>query len=113
MDVTVITPGGTSPETKKGRFKYGKPVVSSISPSFGSTAGGTEVTIGGGGFAIGAGNTALLFGKTPAGSVNCSSTTSCVVIVPASSKTGLVDVRAVVEKAKSPKAPPGDRYAYE
>jgi IPT/TIG domain len=48
-DVTVTTPGGTSPTTAADQFIYG-PTVTSISPASGSAAGATKVTVTGTGF---------------------------------------------------------------
>ncbi len=81
----------TSSSTTAGHTIAGLlPVVSSISPTSGSTAGGTVVTLNGTDFVIGA--TAVDFGSTPASAVNCSSTTQCTATSPAGA--GVVDVRA-------------------
>ena len=111
VDLTVTTGGGTSTTTSRDHFKYGPPAVSGVGPNSGSRAGGTTVTVTGSGFALGAGTT-LKFGKTTGTSANCTSTTTCTVIVPASTKAGSVDVIAAIGKAKSKKSPPGDQYAY-
>ena len=54
VDVTVTTPGGTSPANPADEFTYGSatapPVVDSIAPTSGVAAGGTSVTINGSGF---------------------------------------------------------------
>lgn len=110
-DVTVTGPGGTSATSSADVFKYKPPTVTGVSPSTGPAAGGTKVTIAGSGFALGAG-TELKFGKVPAAGVSCSSTTSCTATAPAAAKAGAVDVIALVGKAKSKKAPPGDRFTY-
>ena len=111
VDVTVTTPGGTSAIVSKDRFKYGSPTVTGVAPSGGPTAGGTAVTITGSGFALGAG-TSFKFGKAAAGSVNCTSSTSCTAVSPAAAKAGAVDVIAAVGATKSKKNPPGDRFTY-
>jgi PKD repeat protein len=49
-EVTVTTPGGTSPVTIGDSFVY-EPTVTQIEPSSGSVGGGTSVTISGGAFA--------------------------------------------------------------
>jgi IPT/TIG domain len=110
VDVTVTTPGGTSALVHKDRFKY-TPIVTSVSPNSGPIAGGTSVTVGGAGFATGTNATKFTFGKTKASSVNCSSTTECTVITP-SHAAATVDVRAIVNKAASPKHPPYDQFTY-
>src|SRR5581483_9526491 len=51
VDVTVITPAGTSETSAADQFTYvGLPVVSGIDPSSGDPAGGTSVVISGSGF---------------------------------------------------------------
>lgn len=110
-DVTVTGPGGTSATGKADVFKYKSPTVTGVSPATGSIAGGTTVTIAGSGFAPGAG-TEFKFGKVAATGVSCASTTSCTATAPAAAKAGAVDVIALVGKAKSKKAPPGDRFTY-
>ena len=48
LDVTVTTAGGTSAITAADHYTYvAAPTVSGVSPSQGSTAGGTTVTITG------------------------------------------------------------------
>jgi IPT/TIG domain len=65
VDVTVITPNGTSATSAGDRFTYfpPRPIVTSISPSNGPTAGGTSVTITGANFT---GATAVKFGAATA-----------------------------------------------
>jgi hypothetical protein len=110
-DVTVTGPGGTSATGKADLFKYKPPTVIAVSPGTGPIAGGTTVTIAGSGFAFGAG-TEFKFGKVAATGVSCASSTSCTATAPAVAKAAAVDVIAVVGKAKSKKAPPGDRFTY-
>jgi hypothetical protein len=111
VDIRVTAKGGTSPVSSKDHFKYGKPAVTGVSPASGLLAGGTEVTISGSGFALGSA-TGFSFGKSTAVSVDCTSFSSCKVIVPAGSKPGRVDVIAKVGAAKSKKNRPGDEFAY-
>jgi hypothetical protein len=48
VDVTVVTPGGTSATSPADQFTYtAPPVVTGISPSSGPTTGGTVITITG------------------------------------------------------------------
>jgi alpha-tubulin suppressor-like RCC1 family protein len=112
VDVTVTTPSGSSPLSTKDRFKYEAPTISSVSPSAGPATGGTTVTITGSGFALGT-TTVFEFGKSPAGSVDCSSTTSCVMTTSSAKKPGAVDVRASVGKAKSKASAATDRFTYQ
>jgi hypothetical protein len=51
VDVTVTTPAGTSAAGPGDRFRFAAPpVVTSLDPSFGPKAGGSQVTISGSGF---------------------------------------------------------------
>lgn len=113
VDVTVTTPSGTSPIAPHDVFKYEAPTIASVSPASGPIAGGTSVTVSGSGFAVGAGTTAFKVGKEPAGSVECSSTTSCTLLTPPAKKPGVVEVSAAVGKSKSKKSPPADQFTYE
>jgi hypothetical protein len=111
-DVTVTTPGGTSPSSSKARFKYGKPnkpIVEYVSPASGSTSGGSKVTLAGTNFASGM---TFRFGKAVVAGENCIST-SCTVISPAGRKPGVVDVTGQLGKSKGKKNPPADRFTYQ
>ncbi|MEU1618394.1 IPT/TIG domain-containing protein [Streptomyces sp. NPDC005722] len=83
--VTVSTPGGTSnPVT----YTYtAQPVLVSVSPSQGPTAGGTTVTLTGSGFS---GASAVRFGSTAATSYTVNSATQITAVAPAG--TGAVPV---------------------
>jgi hypothetical protein len=111
VDITVVTPGGTSPASSKFAFKYGKPEITHVSPASGPLGGGTVVTIEGAGFVPGAG-TSFLFKKGAGTSVSCESTTVCTATSPAASKPGAVNIQAVVGKNKSGKGP-GNTFTYE
>jgi hypothetical protein len=91
---------------------YLTPIVTGISPSTGSKAGGATVTVTGTGFALGATATAVYFGTVKAASVNCVSTTTCTVVTPAHA-AGAVDVKVTVNKVASNKNAPADQYTYE
>ena len=82
VDVTVTTAGGTG---AAGRFTYEvpPPVIDAISPSSGSTTGGTTVTISGSGLA---GATAVSFGGAGA-KIVADSGTQITVVSPAGSGT--------------------------
>jgi len=110
VDVTVTTPSGTSLITKPDRFYY-VPTVTGLSPTSGSKAGGTSVTITGAGFALGATATVFKFGTAKATAVNCSSSTSCTAHTPAHA-AGTVDVKATVNKVTSAVNRPGDQFTY-
>jgi alpha-tubulin suppressor-like RCC1 family protein len=110
VDVSVTNIAGTSLASSKDRFEY-LPVVESVAPNSGSTAGGTGVTVTGNGFALGSAATAFKFGTVKAKSVSCTSSTTCVVAAPAHA-AGAVDVNATVNKAASAINAPGDVFTY-
>lgn len=91
VSVTVTAPGGTTAPVPGG-FSYRaplNPVVTAVSPSSGSTAGGTSVTITGTGFTA---VTGVSFGSAAATSFTVNSSTSITAVAPAGS-AGIVDVR--------------------
>ncbi len=110
VDVTVTTPGGTNTITSADHFKF-MPTVTGLSPSTGSKAGGTSVTVSGAGFALGKTATIFKFGSMKATSVNCTSTTTCTVVSPAHA-VGTVDVKATVNKLSSAKNAPADQFIF-
>ena len=103
VDVIVTTASGESALSGADRFTYGAPTVKGVSPSSGSTGGGTEVTVTGSGFEPGTSGTTFVFGKAAAASVECSSSTTCTMVSPPSAKgkAGTVQVRATVGGKKS------------
>ena len=112
VHVTLTTPYGTSPESKKAQFKYEGPVITQITPGSGPLAGGNTITISGIGFAAGTNTTTFKVGKGVSTHSECSSTTSCTVLVPAAAKPGIGNVIAAVGKSKSKKNT-ADQYSYE
>ena len=107
VDVTVITPTGTSATTPSDRFTYiAAPTVTGISPDSGPTAGGTTVTIAGSGFT---GATAVDFGTTAATNVTVVSSTTITADSPAGS--GAVDVTVVTLGGTSATSA-ADRFTY-
>jgi alpha-tubulin suppressor-like RCC1 family protein len=109
IDVRVTNSAGASAVTSKDHFKY-TPTVTGLSPSSGSTAGGTSVTVTGTGFALGTTATSFKFATRKATAVNCVSSTSCTLRTPAGT-AGTVNVTAVVNKATSPLSA-GDQFTY-
>ncbi len=95
VDVTVVTPGGTSAKSSADQFSY-TPVVTGINPVLGSATGGTLVTIMGWGFT---GATAVDFGSTPGTSLTVVSDTDITVKSPPGSD--VVDVTVVTPGGKS------------
>ncbi len=91
VDVTVVTPGGTSATSSADQFTYvAPPAVTGISPKSGSTSGGTSVTITGTGFT---GATLVDFGTVAASSFTVTSATQIMATSPAG--TGTVNVTVV------------------
>jgi alpha-tubulin suppressor-like RCC1 family protein len=110
VDVTVTTPIATSVVSSHDRFGY-KPAITKLTPSLGTAAGGTRVTVSGSGFAVGASATSFVFGETGARSADCASTTSCVVVAPAHA-AGKVQVRASVNEVNTAKTS-ADVFTYD
>jgi hypothetical protein len=97
-DVTVTTPGGTSPVSPADGFTYlAPPVVTSVSPSRGPRTGGTQVTITGHGFT---GATGVSFGGVPATSFGIVSDTMITTVAPAR-PAGSVDVTVATPGGQS------------
>jgi hypothetical protein len=104
VDVTVTTAGGTSAVTLKDVYKY-TPVIASVSPTSGPSAGGTALAITGAGFIPGTGGTIFKFGSAAGKSVSCSSSEKCTLLSPKHEK-GTVEVRVTVNKVTSVKPSP-------
>ena len=79
VNVRVVTAGGESNAVTADLFTYG-PIISSISPATGSTAGGSQVTVTGAGFST---VTHVKFGTTTAQSYTVRSATQIVATAPA------------------------------
>lgn len=99
VDVTVTDPGGTSAVTPADQFTYTAattPIITSVAPNQGVTAGGTVVTINGSNLTNASTvSPQILFGATAATFVSCSSPSSCTVDSPAAA-AGVVNVTAIV-----------------
>jgi hypothetical protein len=84
VDVTVVTPGGTSGTTAADQFTYlpvePPPVVTKVSPAKGAAGGGTQVTITGMHLAL---TTGVKFGSVSAASFRVKSPTSVTAVSPA------------------------------
>lgn len=89
VDVTVVTPAGTTAVNPASRFTYlgATVVVTGVNPSQGPESGGTAVVISGSGFT---GATEVLFGAFAATNVKIVSDTQITADSPAGS--GVVDV---------------------
>jgi hypothetical protein len=106
VDITVTTPGGTSATSSADQFTYTPPAITSISPTTGSTLGGTTVTIAGSLFT---GVTSVKFGSTSAASYIFKNDTSITAISPAG--TGIVDVTVTTPGGTSATSS-ADRFTY-
>ncbi|MFI5459447.1 MAG: IPT/TIG domain-containing protein [Isosphaerales bacterium] len=97
VDVTVITPAGTSATSPADQFTYAvAPTVTGLSPTTGPAEGGAVVTITGTGFT---GATAVDFGTTATTSFTVDSDTTITAGSPAG--TGTVDVTVIIPGATS------------
>ena len=79
--VIATVAGQTSSGSSASTFGYRPPIVNAISPSNGSTAGGTAVTLSGANFDTVPGTMRVTFGSLPA-AVTCSSATTCTATSP-------------------------------
>ena len=107
VNVSVTTPGGSSPAASGNLYAYGPPAVSGLVPNAGSTAGGTSVTINGTNFVSGA---SVKFGPTAAVSVTFVSATRLTATAPAH-PAGVVGVTVTTAGGTSA-AVNGALYAY-
>lgn len=89
-------------------FIYAGPIVTSVSPSNGPTAGGNIVQISGSGFS---GVTAINFGTVPVATFTVVSTTVINVTAPASIVAGTIDVTVTTGSGTSAVSP-DDQYTY-
>ena len=109
VDVTVTTPGGTSPTSPADQFTFTPPpipAVTGISPTSGPTAGGTTVTVTGSGFT---GATAVNFGLSAGTTLTVINDGSITITSPAG--TGTVDITVVAPGGTSPTSP-ADQFTY-
>jgi hypothetical protein len=107
VDVRVTTVGGTSAISGADQFTYvAGPTVSGISPTSGSTSGGTTVVVTGTGFT---GATAVAFGGTAASGFTVDSATQITASAPAG--TGTVDVRVTTPSGTSATSA-ADQFTY-
>ncbi|MGZ6927941.1 MAG: beta strand repeat-containing protein, partial [Acidimicrobiia bacterium] len=98
VDVTVTTPSGTSPTGAADQFTFvPAPTVTSVTPSSGSTSGGTSVTIAGTDFT---GATAVSFGGTAAASFTVDNAGQITASSPAHA-AGTVDVTVTTPSGTS------------
>jgi len=113
VDITVVTPGGTSPNSSADQFTYVLlPTVTKINTTSGPVAGGTFVTVTGSGFYGGGTSSAVSavdFGATAGTSPSVTSDTTLSITSPAGS--GTVDITVVTPGGTSA-ATSSDRFTY-
>ncbi len=110
VDVSVVTPTGTSALTAADEFTYTNaslPTVSALGVSTGTTAGGAVVTVSGSGFT---GATGVSFGGVPAASFSVLSDGTLVATAPPQA-AGTVDV-TVSTYAGTSAAVTADHFTY-
>jgi hypothetical protein len=106
VDVTVMTPGGTSGTGASDQFTYiSRPTVSSVAPNTGTTAGGTPVTITGANFT---GASAVKFGST---TVSYTVTNATQISATSPAGSGMVDVTVTTPGGTSATGS-GDRFTF-
>ncbi len=109
VDVVVIADNGLS-GTKVSAFTYiSPPTISSLTPSSGSTSGGTSVTISGSNFGSSRGSGIVTFGGVEASSYTSWSNDQIVCITPAHA-AGAVDVVVTTDNGLSKKELQGYTY---
>jgi hypothetical protein len=115
VDVTVVTPAGTSPTSAADQFTYfppgqppvpGAPIILSLTPTSGSISGGYMMTITGQNFL---GTVNVAFDQTLVTPLTVSATTITVVVPPHGA--GTVDVRVTAFGGTSP-ITPADQFTY-
>ena len=108
VDITVITPEGTSSTSSADQFTYqAAPTVTGVSPNHGVIGGGTSVTLTGTGFL---GATGVSFGVTPGTAVTVVSGTQITVTSP--SGTGTVHITVTTPEGTSVETS-ADQFAYQ
>lgn len=107
VDVTVITTAGVSDVVPADKFSYA-PVITSISPNYGSESGDTEVTINGKNFSGATGGT-VNFGGNSA-TIESVSDTQIKVRSPAG--TGVVDVVVHTPQGGDSAITSADKFTY-
>lgn len=109
VDVRVTTNTGTSAIAPRDKFSYvSTPVVQSVRPKVGSTAGGNQVTISGADFTN---VTAVDFGSTPAADFVVDSPNAITAVAPAHA-AGTVDVTVTILGGSTSPIDPADGYTF-
>ncbi len=113
--ITVTTAGGVSQAGTQSQFTYvsqGSTSVNGVSPSQGTTAGGTTVTVTGSGFELGTSPDVIAvdFGSTPGTQVAVQSDSQLTVVSP-EEVPGIVNVTVQTATGNSPTGS-GDAYSF-
>ncbi len=101
---------GTASNAGSFATKAWPPTVISLNPNNGPSPGATTVAVTGTHFVTGSEKTKFMFGKMPATSVNCTSSSTCNVVIPVH-PVELVNVRAIADGMFSA-ITPGDQFTY-
>jgi IPT/TIG domain/Regulator of chromosome condensation (RCC1) repeat len=108
VNVTVVTPAGTSPTVAADRYTYQQPpTITKVTPATGPVGGGTSITITGTEFTAAS---AVMIGAAPATTYKVLSATTITATVPPAS-AGTVDVR-VTNSAGTSAVVSKDHYRY-
>ncbi len=108
VDITVTAAGGTSSPVPADQFTYAGPSVTGVSPSVGTTAGGTTVTVSGSGLR---GATAVTFGSVAATSFSANSKGTRLTVVSPAQGAGTVDI-VVTTPGGTSAVNPNDQFTY-
>jgi uncharacterized repeat protein (TIGR02543 family) len=112
VNVTVITPGGTSTVALYGKFTYvSPPTLSSISPSSGMLTGGQDVIITGTGLNNLLTTGGVLFGSIAAQTVSVIDSTQIRVVTPSTTVLGEIDI-FLVNASGSSTASSASKFTY-
>jgi hypothetical protein len=102
VDITVVGLGGASQATVVGRYAYGVPLVTSVSPGAGPAGGYTSAIIRGRGFTGLSGASAVRFGSRNAVSYQLVSDTEITAVVPPGTAGSSVGVTVTNPAGTSP-----------
>jgi hypothetical protein len=110
VDVRVTTNTGTSAIVPRDQFSYvSTPVIQSVRPQVGSTAGGNQVTISGADFTN---TTAVDFGSTSATDFLVDSPNAITAVAPAHA-AGTVDITVTILGGSMSPTDPADQYTFK
>ncbi len=108
VDVTVVTPAGSSVAGTASEYTYGTPTVTALNPDGGPSVGGNQVVITG---TLFTGATAVKFGTKSATFV-VNSSTRITAVAPAGTRGTTVDVTVTTPVGTSPTTGTGNDYTY-